>query len=247
MASREKVEFLRVFPATELRVEERDATRRIVGYAAVFDAETSIGGWYREIIRPGAFRKTLTEHDAVALWNHDTGQPLGRKSMRTLELEEDGHGLRFDVILPDTSWGRDAWVSVERGDVKGASFAFDVIKQKWTQEKDALDLRELQELRLWEISPVTFPAYEVTEAEARAVIQAHEALALEVRLRETTEEPTGDGHSSAGAGGGAEGVNTLLAMNGEPDPLVHSAGLLALLRRRQKLAELTLRLAARSE
>jgi len=240
------VEFLRVFPATELRAEERDAARRIVGYAAVFDAETLIGGWYREIIRPGAFRKTLTEHDAVALWNHDTGQPLGRKSMRTLELEEDGHGLRFDVILPDTSWGRDAWVSVERGDVKGASFAFDVIKQKWTQEKDALDLRELQELRLWEISPVTFPAYEVTEAEARAVIQAHEALALETRSLDATEEPTGDSHSSAGASRGADGVNMALAMDSEPGLSTHSAGLLALLRRRQTLAELALRVATRS-
>lgn len=143
----------------------------IVAMPIVFDQETVVGGQFREVIRPGALSKTLSEGDHVALWNHDTGKPLGRVSAKTLELREEGKGVRA-AIRPsaETTYGKDALVSVGRGDVKGGSFGFQVIKEHVVRGTDgALDLREILELRLFEVSLVTFPAYETTTAEARAI------------------------------------------------------------------------------
>lgn len=177
----------------ELRASESDGSRRLEGYAAVFDSETVIAELFREIVRPGAFRKTLQESDQVALWNHDTNYPLGRRSTGTLELEEDHHGLRARITLPETDWGRNAWESVQRGDVQGMSFGFDVIQDRWTRDRESLDLRELLEIRLWEVSPVTFPAYEATEVEARAILENCGVVTL------VTTEPVED-HSAADTG-----------------------------------------------
>lgn len=164
----------------------------IVAMPIVFDQETVIGGQFREVIRPGALSKTLSEGDHVALWNHDTGKPLGRVSAKTLELAEEKQGVRATVRpSADTTYGKDALVSVGRGDVKGGSFGFQVIKEHVVRGSDGdLDLREILELRLFEVSLVTFPAYETTTAEARAI-------AAEWRSEEevidgdgaTTEEP----------------------------------------------------------
>jgi HK97 family phage prohead protease len=155
--------YRRVYPA-EVR-STQDGKPEIEFYAAVFDSVTSIGGFFDEVVRRGAFENTLKSRDQVALWDHDSSRPLGRKSAGTLLLEEDSKGLHA-VIWPDMSisWQQDAYNSVKRGDVKGASFGFEIIQERWDPQKR---LAELLEVDLWEVSLCTFPAYAATEAQVR--------------------------------------------------------------------------------
>jgi HK97 family phage prohead protease len=141
----------------------------IAGYAAVFDSMSEDLGGFREVIRRGAFKKTIKEADIRALWNHDPNYVLGRKSAGTLAIREDDHGLAFEVTPPDTQWARDLLTSIERRDVTQMSFAFSAIRDKWAKG-DGAQTRELLEVRLFEVSPVTFPAYPATEANLRSLI-----------------------------------------------------------------------------
>lgn len=175
--------------------EAVDETRRIEGYAVVFNSETDLAGEFTEVIRRGAFNKTLQEGDPVALWQHDQTQPIGRRSAGNLSLEQDDHGLKFSLDLPDTQLGRDAYTLIKTGIVRGMSFGFSVIKQAWDETRR---LRELLEVRLYEVSPVTWPAYEATRVEARAILESCGISPLEdVRESESGEntlEPS-EGHS----------------------------------------------------
>ncbi len=117
-------------------------TKQIRGYAAVFNSFSQPLGGFREIIRPGAFKKTLRDADVRALLNHDPNYVLGRKSAKTLELSEDDKGLRYAITPPDTSFANDLMVSIGRGDVTQSSFGFQTVKDKWTEEENKLT-REL--------------------------------------------------------------------------------------------------------
>lgn len=170
-----QIEFDRVFAVREIRAQQEETQRILTGEAVVFDSETEIGGWFREVIRRGAFDKTIREFDQVALWSHDPAKPMARRSKNTLELWEDNSGLQFRMTLGEQSWSNDAWISVQRGDVQGMSFGFRVIREAWTDPEDQRDLplREILEAKLYEISPVAFPAYPDTSVEAaRSIVEA---------------------------------------------------------------------------
>jgi HK97 family phage prohead protease len=107
----------------ELRATDNGKT--IAGYAAVFNDVADIGGSFREIIAPGAFKDTLGG-DVRALVDHDSGRVIGRSTAGTLRLNEDDKGLKVEIDLPDTSDGRDLAVSLTRGDISGMSFGFRV-------------------------------------------------------------------------------------------------------------------------
>lgn len=154
----------RYFP-TELRV---DSEGRVEGYAAVFDQFSQILGWFREKIRKGAFAKTLREADVRALFNHDPNYVLGRNRADTLEMFEDDHGLHFRATPPDTQWANDLRQSIERGDIDQGSFGFDTVRDEWNYEVEPNE-RELIEVRLWDVSVVTFPAYPQTSVSARSL------------------------------------------------------------------------------
>jgi HK97 family phage prohead protease len=157
----------------ELRAA-KDSPTRLVGYAAVFNTEATIAGYFREQIAPGAFATAIEEDDVRALFNHDPNYVLGRTIAGTLDLMEDDRGLQYDVLPPDTQWARDLMVSVGRGDVNQSSFGFMVTREEWTKPKDTteLPLRTILEARLFDVSPVTYPAYEETTAEARSKADA---------------------------------------------------------------------------
>jgi len=165
-------------------VEARAAAegpRRLTGYAALYDTETVIGGLFREVIAPGAFRSALQRGDDVrALFNHDPNVLLGRASNGTLRLAEDGVGLRYEVDLPDTQAGRDLWTLVERGDITQSSFAFAVDDEVW-ERGDALGLRVVKDVRLFDVSPVTYPAYSETSVLARSAAAAVAAPPMDWR------------------------------------------------------------------
>jgi len=157
----------------EQRAEEGDEgegggeSRIISGLAAVFDDEAELYPGFREVVRPGAFKKTLAEGDARALWNHNTDLVMGRVSAKTLQLEETKEGLGYRIDPPDTSYARDALAVIGRGDVRESSFAFNIIRDNFTEQNDEA-FREILEVELFEVSPVAFPAYAATLVEAKA-------------------------------------------------------------------------------
>jgi hypothetical protein len=160
---------------TEMRVDGAGVKRSIVGYAARFGVPSQpIMGMFVETIRKGAFKKTLKEADVRALFNHNQNFVLGRTSAKTLKLEEDSQGLRYTIQPPDTSFGNDLVESIDRGDIRESSFGFITIRDMWTKGKKDGDLptRELIEVKLIDVSPVTFPAYEQTEVQVRSILDS---------------------------------------------------------------------------
>lgn len=163
----------RMLDVAELRLDDEGESRTIRGYAAVFDSLSQPLFGFREVIRKGSFKKTVRESDIRALWNHDPNYVLGRKSARTLRLEEDDKGLLTRIFPPSTQWARDLMHSIERGDVSQMSFGFQTIKDRWMPAgEDGLPVRELLEVRLLDVSPVTFPAYQQTEVHVRALMDS---------------------------------------------------------------------------
>lgn len=158
----------RSYPFIEVRANQ-EGTGEIVGHAAVFNQLSEDLGQFREMIAPGAFKKTINEADVRALWNHDPNFVLGRTKNGTLELKEDEKGLAIKIKPPDTQWARDLMVSIQRGDVDQMSFGFRAIKEDWKTENDEL-IRVLQEVELFDVSPVTFPAYPTTDVQMRKLI-----------------------------------------------------------------------------
>lgn len=175
----------------EVRVVREDGDegpRRIEGYAAVFGEWSEDLGGFREQIAPGAFKKTIQESDVRALFNHDANYVLGRSRSGTLSLREDERGLFFSVVPPETSWAHDLMVTMGREDVDQMSFGFETVRDRWEQDAEGMARRTLLEVKLFDVSPVTFPAYPQTSAQVRSQVK---------RLR--SEPPPGAGHGEDGA------------------------------------------------
>lgn len=157
----------------EVRASEDGTPDRIVGHAAVFNRKSVDLGGFKEVIERGAFANAIKEKDDVrALWNHDPNLVLGR-TPKTLRLAEDETGLRMEIDLegaPDHV--RDLTKSIARGDVSQASFAFNLRSKdgdKWHEEDDGTMIRTLVDLRLSDVSPVTYPAYPDTDVATRSL------------------------------------------------------------------------------
>lgn len=172
-----------------LGVETRaaDEKRTLVGYAAVFNSEADIGGWWIETIAPGAFTETITG-DVRALVDHDHGRVIGRTKSGTLRLSEDAKGLRIEVDVPDTTDGNDLWTLVERGDISGMSFGFRVTKQEWDETVDP-PRRTIQKVDLMEVSAVAWPAFDDTEIGKRSLEEWRSAHHSDPEPEETPALP----------------------------------------------------------
>lgn len=143
--------------------------KTLSGYAAVFNSEANLGT-FSEVIRPGAFAKSLATGSSIrALYHHDAHALLGTTRGGTLQLREDAHGLAFELALPDTSHGRDLAILVDRGDVQGCSFGFKVPEggDRW-EERSGVMVRELLEVDLHEVTLTADPAYADTSVALRA-------------------------------------------------------------------------------
>lgn len=185
--------YFRARTQLELRAKEGAKMPGLRGYTAVFNSWSLPLGYFedfRESIDPAAFTKTITESDIRGLFNHSPDSVLARSrpgvSANTLRLGTDSTGLEFEIDeLPDSSTGRDVAASVERLDVDGCSFGFRTIRDKWEYERpdDAPDAqqdedegvrieawRTLLEVRLFDVGPVTYPAYPETTAEVRSKV-----------------------------------------------------------------------------
>jgi len=157
---------------SEFRVKSEDGKAQISGYAAVFNELSDDLGGFREKIQPGAFSEAIVNDDVRALWNHDSNYVLGRNKAGTLKLSEDEHGLHYVVDLPDTQWAKDLSESIKRGDVTQSSFGFMVDSDEWSKQ-DGETVRTLTKVTLFDVSPVTYPAYPQTSTSARSILEAN--------------------------------------------------------------------------
>lgn len=143
---------------------------RLSGLAAVFYREGDDGTEYLlwdgivERIRPGAFDRALRENqDVVGLYNHDPSQVLGRTGAGTMRLERRQDGLGYVIDLAGTERAEDLVAHIKRGDVAGSSFGFSVRKVTWEKDEERkVEIRWLEDVDLYDVGPVTFPAYEGT-------------------------------------------------------------------------------------
>lgn len=184
METSKKTKEVRFFQIETLKVEKRaDGLGPVItGYAAVFNKMSEDLGGFRENIKPGAFKKALPRSDVRGLFNHDSNYVLGRQSNGTLSLKEDKNGLWMEIQPPDTQIIRDLVLApIKRGDIKEQSFGFIVKKDEWDnidgEKKDKPITRTIIEIdELFDVSPVTFPAYPDTSVALRSMEKAKETV-----------------------------------------------------------------------
>jgi HK97 family phage prohead protease len=168
------------FNAEVRSIATDDGSLRIGGYAAQFNKEAT-GLNFREMIAPGAFTRSLKSGDPVFLLvNHDTDQlPLASTQGGTLTLSEDNVGLRMEATLdPSNPRAAELASALTRGDVDKMSFAFSVAPGGDTREEG---LRTLTDLNLFEVSVVTWPAYDASSVGMRSEDAADDDLELRKR------------------------------------------------------------------
>lgn len=162
----------RTYTVDSFALEERAAGVILMrGHAAVFNELSQDLGGFREQIAPGAFTEALQRDDIRALFNHDANFVLGRNRSGTLKLVEDTRGLAIEIEPPDTQFARDLITSMKRGDITQMSFAFQVMPngQDWAKDEEGRVIRTLKKLRLFDVSPVTYPAYTGTDIALRSM------------------------------------------------------------------------------
>lgn len=154
--------------ATTFETREDGDDLHISGHFAVFNSPYEIAPGMTESVAPGAFSNTLSG-DIRALVNHDATLVLGRTTAHTLELREDSRGLWGDIIInPNDGDAMNLYNRVKRGDVNQCSFGFEVVKQDTEVRDDGSVHWTIREVKLYEVSPCTFPAYEETNISARS-------------------------------------------------------------------------------
>ena len=160
------------------QTREADGNLYIEGYFAVYGSKYWLWEEAYETIEPGAF-DGQTDGDVRALINHDTGMVLGRTTAGTLELRTDEKGLWGRIhINPNDQDAMNCYERVKRGDVSQCSFGFDIVEQDVEYAEGQPTVWKIKAVKLYEVSVVTFPAYEDTSVEAR------KADAENVRKRE---------------------------------------------------------------
>ncbi|MFT4271288.1 MAG: HK97 family phage prohead protease [Pantoea sp.] len=175
----------------EVRAEQQgEQPAHIFGYGSVFNSRSEPLWGFREVIKPGAFDGVLGD-DVRALFNHDPNFILGRSTSGTLSLSVDDKGLRYDITAPDTQTIRDLVLApMQRGDITQSSFAFRVARdgERWYEDEEGIVIREINQFsRLFDVSPVTYPAYQEAESGVRSLKawqEARESGALQKAINE---------------------------------------------------------------
>ena len=198
--------------AHELRAEATPTGgMALTGYAAKFNSPSADLGGFKETIMPGAFKRSISSGaDVRALMNHDPNMVLGRTKNGTLQLSEDGTGLRFSCVLPDTQAARDLHTLVKRGDIDSCSFAFQAKDQSWedarSENGDLYANRKLMDVDLMDVSAVTYPAYGDTEVQARMMFGEDALVEVRSAVKRLEDEraKTDKGHGSFNMGKNAD-------------------------------------------
>ena len=165
----------RIF-ANEFRVvdDKKNKTKKIIGYASVFNSESeNLGGFFETISRSAFDTVIENNQDVRALFNHNPDYVLGRTTAGTLSLSVDERGLKYEIDTPDTNFAKDLVVSMERGDITQSSFGFTIAEggDEWNEDEEGRTIRTINQVdTLFDISPVTYPAY----TEASVAVRAYE-------------------------------------------------------------------------
>ena len=171
--------------AVEIRAEG-EGTGMIHRYGAVYydgtpNTEYQLWPGMVERIMPGAFSQAVNRDDVRALFNHDTNMVLGRKSAGTLRIFDDNRGLRYEIDPGETTVYRDVAQFIKRKDVQGSSFAF-MITDEQPRKENGIRIREIRGVELFDVGPVTFPAYESTSTGVRMRGELNDAKAFFERM-----------------------------------------------------------------
>jgi hypothetical protein len=178
--------------AIEVRFADAEAQTgtTIRGYAARFNSPSQpIGGRFVEQIAPGAFDDVLGD-DVRALINHDPSLILGRSVAGTLRLSVDGQGLAYEVDLPDVGYARDLATSIARGDINQSSFGFslELDGEEWSRGEGGMKVRTITKVkRLYDVSPVTYPAYAEATVGLRSLQRFEDAESAAVQASVAAE------------------------------------------------------------
>jgi HK97 family phage prohead protease len=168
----------------------------IAGYAARFWDQSDPGTVYQlvdgfyERLHPQCFDRALSERQNVrGLLNHNPDCPLGRSTNSTLTLSTDSRGLLYQLKPPGSTIAHDAVAAIRAGIITGSSFAFVVRGQRLLKQKDGTIIRELQDVDLFDVGPVTYPAYIATTAGVRSrFVRPGSVLDQNLRAKHTLYE-----------------------------------------------------------
>jgi len=178
----------------ETRVDSTDDGKDVVvGYASVYDSRSNnLGGFY-EFVERGVFNESLiNSSDVRSLINHDPNLILARSTSGTLKLSADERGLKYEFEMPETSYGKDLAISMKRGDITQSSFAFTVAEDEWSTDDEGNNIRTIKKIdRLYDVSPVTYPAYNMAESDlvvAKRGLKEYQESLVEETKEEIIEE-----------------------------------------------------------
>lgn len=181
----------------EIRAEnDEQHGNYLSGRAIVYDSPTDIGGYFREIIDKGALAGTDLR-DVRLLINHNASMvPLARSrnnnanSTMQLSVDESGLSIRADLDTENNQDAKSLYSAVSRGDITGMSFAFTVDGERWDDLETDYPTRHISNIgKVFEVSAVTFPAYESTSLQARDAEALESAkAALESAKRDELED-----------------------------------------------------------
>ena len=164
----------------------------ISGYFIVFDTETELYPGVREEVSPDAL-VGVDLSDVKALIDHDTAKVLGRTKANTLSLSVDSKGLYGEIIVNESDQeAMNLYSRVQRGDVDQCSFGFEILNEEMIQNSDGTVKFIIKSINLYEVSVVTFPAYQETAVEARSKqIEDAQKRTLQARKDELKEKLNG--------------------------------------------------------
>jgi HK97 family phage prohead protease len=217
-------------PDVELRAAADGKMPTIAAYGAVFNRYSQNLGGFVEQLAPSAFADTLARGgDVHSYKNHDPNLPLGRTSAGNLVVSADSFGLPYEVTPPATTSARDLIAEVEAGLIRGSSFTFRVMPEgdSWSLTDQGFPLRTLHAVELYEVGPVTNPAYLDTETEGAQV--ALRSLAVRIN------RPAGEVLEAAGANELRSLLAAPIEQAEETDPAQHASWVTSA-RRRMELA-----------
>lgn len=204
------------FDSLEVRTADGSDKKLIRGHGAVYNKLSEDLGGFKEVFDPGSFTDSIKRDDIRSLRDHIPSYILGRNKSGTLTLSEDEKGVYYEVEPPDTSYARDLIVSIERRDVTGGSIIFmvdgkkserwlvdgneveimDAFMAMWDGKKHKIE-RHVLKARLFDIGPVTFPAYPQTDVKVRSLLEAaREKLKLPAKAK-PDEAPARDGAAAS--------------------------------------------------
>ena len=200
-----------------LRSDGAGDGRTLDGYGAVFDTPTRIDSWegiFDEVIQRGAFAKTLQERTPIIQFDHGHHPMIGSLPIAAVQrLEEDAHGLHVVARMHEAPLFEPVREAIASGAISGMSFRFEVINDVWTEQKNGVQLRTITEVKLFEVGPVMYPAYDSTSVGVRSQID-HMLADPEMRAELLDALRTFEGAALLGTPDEA--------VNPDSEPLAHS-------------------------